>query len=329
MALSTAFLTRIEENMRTISEDAYAGAIKNRWADKVLKELPSTASAEHLHFLLTGGTMDYSTEGNVRFEDQTVGRIDLTPQFFDAPGLKILRSELEDSDGAGLSKSADWSSKIAVQAALFPQRKLAAMLLAGSATCYDGLSLFNAAHPNMFGGSNGTFANDLTGAASGIFPGAVPITGTAEVANANLGRAIAYIRSLVSTDGATPRGMEPKYLVCSPSLYRQALIASQSRFVGGSSLGSTDVQSVISDFNIETIMAPELLSDTAYYIFCAPVGTEVGGAIYLNREPVTVQYHGPMTSAELARSRTFQWTCAGRAVVAPGRPEFVFRCRAT
>ena len=157
----------------------------------------------------------------------------------------------------------------------------------------------------------------------------MPITGDAATANANLGKAVAYVRSLMSIDGVTPRNLEPQYLVCSPSLYRAALIATGSRFVGGSSLGSTDVEAVINDFNLTVVMAPELGSDTNYYLFCERVGTEVGGAIYLNREPCTVQYHGPMTSAELARSRTFQWTCGGRAVIAPGRPEFVFRCKAS
>ena len=328
MALSPQFLARLEENMRVISEDHYTSALKNQWWSRVAREMSSTLSKEHLFFLISGGALDYGTEGNTSFLEQSVSRIDLEPKFIDVPGLRLLKSELDDSDGAGLQKASQWSAKVAKQAALFPQQKLAQSIIANP-TAYDGGVFFRTTHPVHPGDPNvGTFANDFTSSASGAYPGALPITGTFDTANANIGKAIAYIRSIKAPDGVSSMNLEPKYILVPPTLHRPAIIATQARFIGGS-IGSTDVSQVVSDFNLEIIMAPELAGDASYYIGCEAVGTEIGAFVYLNREPCTVTYHGPMTSAELARKRVFEWIMNGRAVVGPGRPEFLFRCQAT
>lgn len=319
---SSLHLARIEENMRVILENHYTNALKKRWADKIYKEIPGTASKEHLYFVITGGAMDYGVEGNIRFEDQDVARIDLEPKFVDVPALRILKSELDDSEGAGLSKARDWASAAGVKAALFAQQKLAAAILANP-NCYDGGAFFRTNH--KLGAT--TFANDFTSSASGNYPGALPLTGEAATVSANIGKAIAYIRSIMAPDGVTPMNLEPKYLLLPPSLHRPGIIGTGARFVAGSSGGTTDVAAVISDYGLEPIMAPELGTDTCAYIVCEPVGTEVGPWIYLNREPCTVNWYGPQISAELNRKRVLEYTMAGRAIVAPGRPEFMFRLK--
>jgi hypothetical protein len=328
MALTTKFLTRVEENMRVIQEQSYASALNNQWWKNACMEMPSTASAEHLIMLFTAGAMDYGTEGQAEFLDQATKQIDLEPKFLTVPGLRIKRSELDDSNGAGLQKAQQWAADTAVKAAMFPQQKLAAALLANP-TCYDGQSFFSTAHPLMPGDPNSsTWKNDLTGAASGDYPGASPLTDVAATDNAVIGKALAYIRGIKGPDGNTCLNLKPVALLASPSIYRVALNAAKAQFVGGTA-GSTDVSMQVNDFGLNLIRAGELVGDTSYYIICEQAGTQVGPWIFLNREAPNTLYHGPMDSAELARRDIFEWKMRGRAVVGPGRPQFMFRCKAT
>jgi hypothetical protein len=329
MALSPKILTRVEENMRQTQENVYASALANMWWQKVAKEITSTASAEHLYFLMTGGAMDYGVEGTREYIDQAIQRIDLTPLFFTVPGLELLRSELDDSDGAGFQKAQQWAADTAIKGALFPQQKLAAALLA-NALCFDGQNFFDVDHPLLPGDpTSGVWANDFTGAASGDYPGAVNITG-ADVAadNAAIGKALAYIRGIKGPDGVTCLNLEPFALLASPSKYRIALTATKAQFIGGTA-GSTDVRMQVNDFNLDLLRAGELAGDPSFYIMCRQVGTEVGPWIWLNREAPNTTYHGPMTDAQLAQKDKFQWGMRGRGVVAPGRPHFMFRCKAS
>ena len=329
MALSPKVFARVEERMRVIQENVYASALANVWWPKFAREMTTGASVEHLYLLMTGGAMDYGVEGTREFMEQAISRMDLTPRFFTAPGLEILRSELEDSNGAGFQKAAQWAGDTAVKGTLFPQQKLAAALLANP-TCYDTKAIFATDHPLLPGDPDSdVWANDLTGSASGDYPGAVPINGSdVAVANANVGKALAYIRGLKGPDGVTCLNLEPFALLASPTLYRYALLATKAQFIGGTA-GSTDVRAVINDFNLDLVRAGELAGDPSYYIACRQVGTEVGPWIWLNRETPNVSYYGPMTDAQLARMDTFQWGVRGRGVIAPGRPHFMFRCKAT
>jgi hypothetical protein len=329
MALSPKVFARVEEKMRVIQENIYASAMANVWWPEVAKEITSEASAEHLYLLMTGGAMDYGTEGTREFLEQAIKRIDLTPKFFTAPGLKLLRSELDDSDGAGFQKASQWAGDTAVKGALFPQQKLAAALLANP-LCYDGQNFFDTDHPLLPGDPNsGTWANDFTGSADGDYPGAVNVAGTSpEADNAAIGKALAYIRGLKGPDGQTCLNLEPYAVLASPSKYRVLLTATKAKFIGGSA-GSTDVSMQVDDFGLKLIRAGELAGDDNFYIMCKQVGTEVGPWLWLNREAPNTTYHGPMTDAQLAKMDTFEWGVRGRGVAGPGRPHFMFRCQPT
>lgn len=329
MALSPKVFSRLEERMSAIQEDVYASALANIWWPKVAKEITSEASAEHLYLLMTGGAMDYGTEGTREFLEQAINRIDLTPKFFSVPGLEILRSELDDSNGAGFTKAQQWTSDTAMKGALFPQQKLASALLANP-LCFDGQNFFDVDHPLLPGDpSSGVWANDFTGSASGDYPGAVNITGTDAAAdNAAIGKALAYIRGLKGPDGVTCLNLEPVALLASPSKYRIALTATKAQFIGGTA-GSTDVSMQVNDFGLDLIRAGELAGDSNFYILCKQIGTQVGPWIWLNRESPNITYYGPMNDAQLARMDKFQWGVRGRGVVSPGRPHFMFRCKPT
>ena len=73
-----------------------------------------------------------------------------------------------------------------------------------------------------------------------------------------------------------------------------------------------------------------LVATATYYLLMEEITSdELGALVYVDREPFQVVYHGPQTSAELARIREFQWTTAGRNVVGYGHPYNLFRCEAT
>lgn len=330
MALSPKVFARVEENMRVTQEQVYATAASNRWSDKFLKDVPSTASAEHFYQLFTGGAMDYATEGQREFLEQAIKRLDVTPKFFSVPGLEVLRSELDDSDGAGFAKAEQWTADTTMKGALFAQQQLAKALIANP-TCIDGLPFFSNAHPLLPGDpSSAVWANDLTGSAAGApgadFPGAVPLVDNAATDNATLGKVLAYIRGIKGPDGTTCLNLEPVSFLSGPSLYRIGLSAAKAQFVGGTA-GSTDVSMQVNDFGLDMVRAGELATDLSYYIGCRQVGTQLGAWGWLNRESPNIGYYGPMNSSELMRMDKFQWGVRGRGVVFPGRPHFFFRCK--
>jgi hypothetical protein len=327
MALSPKVFARVEERMRVIQENVFASAMANIWWPEFMRDVPSEASAEHLYVLMTGGAMGFGTEGNREFLEQSIKRIDMEPKFFTAPGLKLLRSELDDSDGAGFQKASQWAGDTAVKGALFPQQRLAAGLLENP-VCIDGQNFFDTDHPLMPGDPNsGIWANDFTGAADGDYPGAVNITGASpEADHQAIGKALAYIRGLKGPDNQTCLNLEPYALLASPSKYRIALTATKARFIGGTA-GSTDVSMQVDDFNLKLIRAGELAGDPSFYIACKQVGTEIGPWMWLNREAPNTTYHGPMTDAQLAKMDTFEWGVRGRGKEFPGRPHFMFRCK--
>lgn len=327
--LSTKSLMRVEENMRAIQENVYATALANPWAKRFYKEITSDASAEHLFLLMTGGAMEYGTEGNREYISQAIKQIDLVPKFFTVPGLELLKSELDDSNGAGLAKAQQWASDTAVKAATFAQRKLAAAFIANP-LCYDGKAFFAVDHPCMPGDTSfGVWANDFTGAASGDYPGHGNITG-ADVAadNATIGKMLAYIRGIKGPDGVTCLNLEPYALIASPTKYRIALNAVKAQFIGGTA-GTTDFKATVDDFGLELVRAGELAGDPSYYIACRIAGSDVGPWIWLNREAPNTSYYGPMNDAQLSRMDKFQWGMRGRAVMGPGRPHFMFRAKAS
>ena len=54
---------------------------------------------------------------------------------------------------------------------------------------------------------------------------------------------------------------------------------------------------------------------------------ELGAFVYVDREPFSMIFHGPQTSAELARLRKLQWLTEGRNVVGAGHPYLMFECK--
>lgn len=342
--LNAAFLFDLESNMQIIAENSYLSLVKDQWWRLLAKELPSKSKKERIIWLLETGFLEYGVEGQAQFADLATVMQEFENKYVGGTGLKMLKSQLEDLDSGGIAAASAWARTMGALAANFPQQELAAAILANP-TAYDGIAFFHAnaggttGHPiNPTDTSLGRFANLFTGAASAANPGACPIGGvTIDVAQANLNKALSYINSIPQPNGRNPRKLKATKLFVPPALEYSAILATQSKMIAmaaASGGGGADVTMAISALGLDTVKVPEFAtslggSDTSYYIGCEDVGGQLGAFCYVNREPFSISYHGPMTDAQLASKREYEWLPNGRSVVGPGHPYLLFKVNAT
>lgn len=343
MQITPSFLFDLESNMRLITSRAFDNLNKATWWNKVAKRMPSGSKKERLSWLLDSARIVKTIKGGgqITFEDIVA----ITTEFESenaAAGLKLKKEQLEDLDGNGVQMAAHWSRQMGAYAAYWPQ-KLIADAIRTNPVGYDGVAFFHAsAHPvNPFNTGAGNYANLFTGAASGIYPGAVPIGGatTLDVAVANIAKAIAYVSSIKMPNGEDPRQLKVSGLLVPPALVTRAQQLTNAKFIAqaaASGGGGADVEAVVRNWGLgQPIEASELGSafggsDSSYYLLAEEITSDdLGAFAYVDREPFSIVYHGPQTDAELARIREFQWTTEGRNVVGPGHPFLMFRCDAT
>ena len=347
--LTPQFLVDLQTRMRQITARDYQRLTSNLWWSQVAPEITITGAKERLYWLIDTATIEYVNKlgGEVNFEDVLSNTTEFTAKTA-MKGLKLNRNQLDDHDGGGVHLAAQWSSGVGAYAAYWPQKQVAKAIRDGSVSgnvTYDGLTFFNASHPlNPFDTSLGTFSNDLTGAASGSFPGACPIdttnAATLDVAFNNLQKAFTYIRSIKMPNGEDPRFLRPKAILVPPAMSKRAQQLTNAKMVAeaaASGGGSADVEAVIRNWGLgQPIECDEFSSaftngsDTTYYILVEQIGNgELGPLTYLNREPFQVLYNDHMTDAQLARMNELQWLIRGRNVVGYGHPYLLFRCKGT
>lgn len=343
-ALTQSFLIDLESRMQQITENEYGRLLKNQWWQNVATLRGSESKKEHLYWLIDSAKIERPNAahggGQAIFEDILSKKTEYENLNATA-GLKLKREKFEDLDGNGVQLAAHWSRGMGAYAAYWPQKMVAEALRANPDT-YDGLSFFNAAHPvNPFFPTYGTFANVFTGAASGAYPGAVPIDAsvTPDVALANLQKVIAYIAQIKMPNGEDPRGLRLSKIIHPPALTARAQQLTNAKFLAQAATaggGAADVEAIIANQGLGTpIQADELAaafggSDTSYYVVAEEVGTsELGAFTYLEREAFSILYHGEIDDAQLARKSELQWLTRGRNVVGAGHPYLLFRCDGT
>lgn len=332
----------VEKRMRLVSAQDYDRLNANTWWRNVAKEMPSSGKSERLIWLLDSAQIEYVNRlgGEVLFDD-ILSRTTEYENKAATAALKLNRAQLDDHDGGGVQLAAHWARTMGAYAAYWPQKQVAAAIRSNPTT-YDGLAFFHTAHPlNPFDTAAGTFANRLTGAASGDYPGAVPIGGatTLDVAFENLGKAVNYVHTIKMPNGEDPRGLRVKALIV-PSLLvsraqqlTNAKVIAQAAASGG---GGADVEAVIANWGLGSpIEAVELGasfsggSNTSYYLLAESITSDdVGAFTYVNREAFSIVYNNEMTSDQLARANELQWLTRGRNVVGAGHPYLLFRCEA-
>lgn len=342
-AITPSFLFDLESNMRVITAQEYDRLTSRLWWQRVCKMgPPSGAKRERVSWLLDTARIQRTNKGgNLEFED-IVSTTTEVEHVNAAAGLKIKKEQFEDVDGNGIDYASHWSRQMGAYAAYWPQKMLAQQILANGLT-YDGTAFFSASHPvNPFNLSAGTFSNIFTGAASGIYPGALPIdtSVTVEVAVANIAKAIAYIAAIKMPNGEDPRFLRLADIIVPPALAARAQQITNAKFIaqmaGTNAGGSGDVEALIRNFGLgQPIEAAELGSafggsDTSYYLAMEEITTsQLGAFSYIQREPFSVLFYGPQNDAQLARIREYQWMTEGRNSILNGHPYLLFKVNAS
>lgn len=343
--LTPKILLGVEDRMSVLSEEGFAWRSRNLWWNQVATERTSTGRKEYLTWFINNVMIRDlgSSAGNLNYSDLAAVYAEIENKFA-GEGFKIPKADLEDADGGGMNAAASWAKGIGAYMAYWPQQKVAHVLKNGHTaamyTGYDGKPLFALDHPlNPADVSVGTFQNILTGAASGIYPGACPIHAgiTADVALTNLSNVQAYIESIAAPNGVDPRGLTGIKILCSPKLFPRAVQLTNAKLLAqaaASGGGGADVEALIESLGYgQPIKVPELAgfeNDNTYFVVAEGVSpTEIGPIVYQNREAFRMDSYGPMTEAELGRKQEFEWQVHGRNAVAPGHPFLIFKCQAT
>lgn len=343
-ALTPSYLTDLETRMSIITEREYDRLNANVWWPTVARMRPSTGRKEIITWLLsTAQIRDQGGGGNIHFDDIVSQTTEFENKFSGA-GLKLQKAQLEDTDGGGVDLAAQWSTDIGAYMGYWPQKQAADLLKNGHTaalyTAYTLKAFFATDHPlNPFNLSAGTYANLLTGAASGTYPGACPLHDAIDLDDAliNLGKICAYIATIKMPNGVDPRFLRPAAILCPPRMFPRLVQLTSAKFlaqVAGSGAGSADVEAVVKALGFALpIQADELAGfedDTTFYVVCKQLSTsQLGGLIYSEREAYRINYYGVVDQAVLNRAQELEWHCLGRNTIAPGHPYLVIKCKGT
>lgn len=342
-ALTPSFLMDLQSRMQVLTESEYARLSTNSWWQSVARVRNTTGRRDVVTWLLsTAQIRDQGDGGNIAFDDLVATYGEFEPKFA-GTGLKLTRDKLEDTDGGGMDLAGQWSRDIGAYMAYWPQKQVTYFMknahTASIFTGYDGKAFFATDHPlNPFRASAGTYANLLTGAASGSYPGACPIDDSisAEVALVNLSKVVSYIAAIKMPNGEDPRYLRPKAILCSPRLMPRAVQLTSAKFLAqaaASGSATADVEALIKYLGFATpIQADELAgfeSDTTYFVVCEQASSsQLGAVVYLEREPFKISYYGVQDQAELDRMNVLEWHCRGRNAVGAGHPYLLLKVKA-
>lgn len=348
MTVTPEFLFDLESRMQVITEREYSRFAQNLWWSRLMKVRESKSRREMLAWLLsTAQIYDQGKDGGNWQFDELVTQTTEFENRFAGSGLKLKKSELEDLDGSGLDLATAWSSDIAAQMAYWPQKKLVELMKnghTGDYKSYDGKNFFASDHPvNPFNTGAGTFQNIFTGAASGSYPGACPISGvTIDVARTNLAKIFAYIRGIKMPNGVDPRFLRPTTIVAGPALQEVVVQLTNAKYIAQAAAtggGSGDVEAVVRSMNYaDPIIADELGSDfesgTTFFVGCETTDSALGPFVYVDREPFKINYYtgeggGTGVDRDLARMDELEWLAKGRNVAGFGHPFLFFKCKAS
>lgn len=339
-ALTPQFLADLQTNVKTVAANEYQNLLKDLWWQRVAKMLSSSSRKEVRNWLLDTAKIDRETDGSVKFQDPVMVTTEFENEYA-STGLKIRKEQLTDTQNGingfeGLDLAGQWARQVGAQAAYWPQ-KLVAKLIRDNPTCYTGKSFFAKDHAlNPYRASFGTYANLID---ASVLGGTAPaISGVSvDTAIENIQRVISYAASIKMPNGEDPRKLRPVAILHPPALASRVSQITDAKFIAQASAGggggSGDVSAVTRRFAFgEPIQADELGasfsggSDTSFYMLMSGIDSnELGAIIYSLREPFSITAHNEATSAEIAKTREFQWTTSGRNAAAPGHPYLLFR----
>jgi phage major head subunit gpT-like protein len=326
---------------------------ENIWWPSLARPRDISSRKETIHWILDTAKIEVRDLGQFAFEDMTTVNLEVTPSFASAAfeiGIEAFQ-DLENGvwGGKAIEAGTAWARQIGSEMRYFPQRRLADAIVCNP-VCYDTHPFFDHGHPtNPNDPSAGTYTNDLDNVAADGWSGVLaPIdeSVTVDVALSNAQRVISYIRGLKGPNGRDPRFLRPIGILVPPALTIRSQQLTGAKFIaqaaGATGGGSGDVELAIQKLGLgEPLIAPEIGSgfmrtygigsapvsgsDTTWYVVCEARDVALSSYVYARRETFGVIFHDPGSSAELARKRKKQWTCAGRNEIVPALPYTMFR----
>jgi phage major head subunit gpT-like protein len=340
MKVTPTWVATFETNVQTIIQNVWEETASDLIWDRLMDVKTSGAGRELYFWLIENAGIELQGQGgNQRYDD-------LAAHFFEivnedsGKALELTKNEINDNQMASpmlrgmpaLDYAAAWSRDMGYSGAYWPQQRVFDSLIANGLTTagYDGVNFFSTSHPiNVANTGLGTFANLLTGAAVGSYPGACPIdvtnAATLDIAHTNLARAIAYIQSLKGPHNK-PRRLKVKYLLAGEDLRKRSAEILTTRYYG---TGQGSTENVISTYGIEPLIASELNEVGVYYLVCKWMPGQGGPFVFQNREPYILTSYAPETQVELQRKKKFEWHFNGRNAVAYGHAWLIFRINPT
>jgi phage major head subunit gpT-like protein len=345
-ALTPTTVRELESEIKAIIVDDYARLSANMWWQNVAKVRQTATKKTILAWLLsTAQIRETGGSGNIGFED-LVSQITEIETKHARAAFEITRDQLTDvyngePGGEGVEAAMRWAKDIAYYMAYWPQKKTSEFLktahlaaASGGFDSYDGVPFFSTSHTlNPYRASVGTFKNLFTGG------DAAPIdTGvTMDVAADNLSKVWALIKAIKMPNGEDPRGLTPRALIVPPKMFPRAKQLTSADFIAqaaaGGGAGSTDFRQFLASMGFATpICADELSgfeSETTYFVVAEQhANSDLGGVVYVEREPFRMTQYGEMTDAVLSRMSSLEWHLTGRNAIAPGHPFLLFKVQA-
>lgn len=343
-ALTPQYLMDLESRMQVITENEYVRLAKNSWWPRVMRRKTTGARREIFTWLLTTAQIeDTGPLGGKMGYDELLAKQTEVETGFAGRGLRVHKSQFEDTDGNGVDLAVKWSGDIGAYMGYWPQKQAVKLLKNGhssTSVSYDGVPFFSAAHPvNPFDTGVGTFANVFTGASSGSYPGACPIDDsvTVDVALTNLTKIYSYIESIKMPNGVDPRFLTPSAIIAPPRMrgrVTQLLNAKTIAQPATGGAGSADVEALIQSFGFEApTFAQELAgfeNDTTFFVACQELNsTQLGGLVFVEREQFKINYYTGAQLPDFNRNNQLEWQVQGRYGAMYGHPYVLFKCKAS
>lgn len=345
-ALTPLLVRELESRIQGIATGDYARLAANTWWQLVAKKRTISSKKETLVWLLeTAMIRDTGKSGGkTSFDDLVAQYTELETRHAGA-GLRVTKDQLTDlfngePGGEAFQLAGEWARQIGAYMAYWPQKGTANFLKtahnlasAGGFTGYDGKAFFATDHPlNPYDASAGTFKNLFTGGDAAPIDTAV----TMDVAANNLAKVWGLIKSIKAVNGEDPRGLTPRHIIVPPKMYPRAKQLTEADFIAQAAAaggGSADFRAFLSALGLITpVCADEIAgfeSDTSWYVVCEQhAADQLGGVLYVEREPFRMSAYGDMSSAEMSRLKMLEWDLDGRNSIAPGHPYLLFKVKA-
>jgi len=341
--LNPQFYFSLEHDLQVRAENEYARYLSsgNLWWNKVARLIPSNAATEVVAWVVNNAILEGTKlDPSVRERPMTILETSFQNEY-QSSSITLQRAQFEDIDGRGVNLIADWTSQMSYQSVYYPQRVVAKLLADGyTNTGYDGVNFFSQLHPVDGKNSATTYCNVFTGNAgnapstdpnASLYPGAIDVrigTGSVTIASAyaSLQKAFAYIASQKGANGTDPRFLRPAGIIAGPDLYPYLSNILNAQFISMSS-GTTDIRGEMQALGFGNLILSMETSGVFYIVADGMESSQMGGIVYVEREPVAIKFHWPQEDVVLDRADRIEGIARGRSVGGYGHPYYIYECR--